>query len=195
MPPSELSEQQWLVVHEVRLRGVMVIADQAALEPLVALGLVVVRGERVALTDAGRACHVEWARTEGGTPAHTAAQLLYDSFHDLNRELLEVCTAWQVLPSGARNEHRDLRYDWTVIERLERLHERAVPRVRRTARDIVRFRGYEPRLRHALRMVVDEGAPDWLTGTRVDSYHIVWNQLHEDLLLALGRDRSEEPPV
>jgi len=40
---------------------------------------------------------------------------------------------------------------------------------------------------------VDAGDTEWLTSPRLDSYHTVWMQLHEDLLLALGRDRSAEP--
>ena len=30
-----------------------------------------------------------------------------------------------------------------------------------------------------------------MTGVRVDSYHIVWHELHEDLLRMLGRTRQE----
>ena len=40
---------------------------------------------------------------------------------------------------------------------------------------------------------VDEGAVEWLTSPRCDSYHTVWMQLHEDLLLAIGGDRGNEP--
>ena len=56
---------------------------------------------------------------------------------------------------------------------------------------MTRFGGYRPRLR-AARERVAEGASDWLTSPRIDSYHTVWMQLHEDLLLALGRDRASE---
>src|SRR5689334_21098799 len=118
MRVSRLTEEQWLVVHDVRLRGVVVL-DPATAQPLVGAGLVAARGERVALTDAGRAEHARWARVEDDSAAQTAVRLLYDGFHELNRELLALCTAWQVLPSGARNEHRDAHHDWTVIERLE----------------------------------------------------------------------------
>ncbi len=104
-----------------------------------------------------------------------------------------MCSAWQVLPSGAPNTHRDARYDWEVTARLERLHERAAPAVRRVSRHVERFGVHERRLRHAFRRVVDDGAADWFTSPRIDSYHTVWNQLHEDLLLALGRSRSDEP--
>jgi hypothetical protein len=64
--------------------------------------------------------------------------------------------------------------------------------VRHVARHVDRFGRYRSRLRAALARV-DEGDHDWLTSPRVDSYHSVWMQLHEDLLLALGTDRSDEP--
>jgi hypothetical protein len=79
-----------------------------------------------------------------------------------------------------------------VIDRLQQLHERAAPLVRRVARSVPRFEPYPPRLRAAI-VRVDEGDHDWFTSPRIDSYHTVWMQLHEDLLLALGRRREDEP--
>jgi hypothetical protein len=58
-------------------------------------------------------------------------------------------------------------------------------------RAVVRFADYRARLRAARRRV-DDGESEWLTSPRIDSYHTVWMQLHEDLLLALGRDRETE---
>jgi hypothetical protein len=54
-----------------------------------------------------------------------------------------------------------------------------------------RFDTHRARLRTALKRV-DDGEPDWFTSPRIDSYHTVWMQLHEDLLLALGIERSSE---
>ncbi len=39
---------------------------------------------------------------------------------------------------------------------------------------------------------VDAGDPEWLTSPRLDSYHTVWMQMHEDLLLAIGAERAHE---
>ena len=36
------------------------------------------------------------------------------------------------------------------------------------------------------------GDLDYLSGARVDSYHTVWFELHEDLLRMLGRAREEQ---
>ena len=57
---------------------------------------------------------------------------------------------------------------------------------------VERFAVYQRELRAALRRV-DEGEHEWLTSPRIDSYHTVWMRLHEDLLLALGVERSSEP--
>ena len=35
------------------------------------------------------------------------------------------------------------------------------------------------------------GEHDWVRGARIDSYHTVWFELHEDLLRMLGREREE----
>jgi hypothetical protein len=34
------------------------------------------------------------------------------------------------------------------------------------------------------------GAIDYVSGVKVDSYHTVWFELHEDLLRMLGRSRE-----
>jgi hypothetical protein len=36
----------------------------------------------------------------------------------------------------------------------------------------------------------DAGEREWVTSPRCDSYHTVWMQLHEDVLLALGLERT-----
>ena len=41
-------------------------------------------------------------------------------------------------------------------------------------------------------VLFSEGDTEWITSPSIDSYHTVWMQLHEDLLLALGRDRATE---
>lgn len=188
-PSVELSEDEWLLVHEVRLRGLLSVED-GRYARLIDVEVIVQRGAMVALSPVGRDEHARWARFENESATRAAAQLLFDGFEELNLELLAVCSAWQVMPGGVPNDHRDADYDWQVIGRLERLHERSAPRIRRLARDAPRFANYDRRLRAALDKVVDEGATEWFTSPRIDSYHTVWNQLHEDLLLALGLPRT-----
>jgi hypothetical protein len=104
----------------------------------------------------------------------------YDAFLGLNRELIRICHEWQQQPG-----------DWKVVDRLTTLHERVTPILSRVTRAHVRFETYRPRLRTALARV-DDGEQEWFTSPRCDSYHTVWMQLHEDVLLALGVERSSE---
>jgi hypothetical protein len=190
---DDLTPSEWSLLHELRLRGLLDEPDEGAPARLIELALVRRRSGRLVLTEEGRALHARWAFVEADAAGHETIVRFHASFADWNRELLAVCSAWQVMPSGAPNAHRDAAYDWDVIARLERLHERAAPAVRRVGRHVERFGSHERRLRFALRQVVDEGATDWFTSPRIDSYHTVWNQMHEDLLLALGLSRSDEP--
>jgi hypothetical protein len=186
-----------VVVHDLRLRGMVRVPDApdllVVIDELTSAEIVHTRGKFMALTEQGRVLHAEWALAQPGTDARSAAERLYDEFHAFNTELLSVCTAWQVRPGGAANDHRDANYDWQVIARLERLHERAATRIRRVGRALPRFSDHDRRLRSALRKVVDDNDVEWFTSPRIDSYHTVWNQLHEDLLITLGRSRDAEP--
>ncbi|NQV20995.1 MAG: hypothetical protein HQ511_06225, partial [Rhodospirillales bacterium] len=37
----------------------------------------------------------------------------------------------------------------------------------------------------------EDGETEFVSGAKVDSYHTVWFELHEDLLRILGREREE----
>ena len=143
------------------------------------------------LTPAGRDQHTTWARVEIGSDTEAALERAYQRFLLLNQELIRICNDWQVRPGGSPNNHADPTYDWSVIDRLVTVDERVGPILRMTAERVTRFASYRPRLRHA-RERVNEGEQEWLTSPRIDSYHTVWMQLHEDLLLALGHERASE---
>jgi hypothetical protein len=96
-----------------------------------------------------------------------------------------------VRPGGATNDHKDPEYDWAIFDRLSSIDDRVGPLVSSVARDLDRFGSYRARLR-AARQRVEEGDHEWFTSPRIDSYHTVWMQLHEDLLLALGKERASE---
>lgn len=163
--------------------------DRAAL--LCDAGLAQRKGELLALTADGRIVHAAWARLEAGSEAETAARRAYDQFLPLNGELLRVSTDWQMRAGNVPNDHTDQAYDWSVIDRLAEVDERAGPVVRRLGRTVERFEPYRPRLRECLRRVRD-GEHEWFLSPRIDSYHTIWMHLHEELLLALGIERAEE---
>jgi hypothetical protein len=180
------------LLHEVRLRGVVEVHETELIAPLVDGGFVVQAARGIRITAEGRVTHAAWARLTEGGDDEQVAQRAYERFLPINRELLRICSDWQVRPGGVPNDHKDPRYDWSVIDRLQALDERVAPIVSRLGRAVERFAGYRPRLRAALKQI-DDGAVEWLTSPRCDSYHTVWMQMHEDLLLAIGGDRANEP--
>jgi hypothetical protein len=188
---DDLDEDCWLLLHEVRLRGFVDDGVEMLEVRVVEAGLAVRAPKGLRVTPAGRELHTTWARIMAGSDVEAAVERAYQRFLLLNQELIRICNDWQVRPGGSPNDHRDPGYDWSVIDRLATVDERVAPILRGTTKQVARFGAYRPRLRHA-RERVNEGEHEWLTSPRIDSYHTVWMQLHEDLLLALGHDRASE---
>lgn len=142
------------------------------------------------LTDEGRAqVSVRAARELDAAGTRDLVERWYGDFMDLNPELLRTCTAWQLREDlGSQpNDHSDERYDARVLRRLLDLDERGQRVCAGLAAALDRFAPYAGRLRSALERAL---AGDTAAVTdRTDSYHAVWFQLHEDLLVTLGRPR------
>lgn len=116
-----------------------------------------------------------------------------DRFERINKELLTLLTDWQSMPArGERvpNDHSDPGYDRAVVDRLGDVQDRADKVLTRLARLEPRLAVYAERLELAYDKVL-AGQTDYVSGVRVDSYHIAWHELHEDLLRMLGRTRQE----
>lgn len=120
----------------------------------------------------------------------------YERFEKINRELLKLFTDWQMMPSAGgervQNDHSDADYDAGIVDRLGDQHERAEKVLDRFAVLDERLGIYKTRLDEAYDKVL-AGEHDWVSGARIDSYHTVWFELHEDLLRMLGREREEAP--
>jgi hypothetical protein len=119
----------------------------------------------------------------------------YKTFLGLNERFKVACTAWQLRPdsSGALqpNDHADDAYDDKVRDGLGDVHESVVPALERLSISYERFGRYPIRFHRALTRL-DDGHLEAFTRPMSDSYHDVWMELHQDLLLTLGRTRSEE---
>jgi hypothetical protein len=117
----------------------------------------------------------------------------YDRFEEVNREILDLFTRWQTVDVGGSsvpNDHTDEDYDNSIIDELGDIHERMEPVLDQLAEVDPRFEIYKQRLEHAYDRVM-AGEHDHVSGARIDSYHTVWFELHEDLLRVLGRTREE----
>jgi hypothetical protein len=168
---------------------------QAALDTATADGRVTGAKGTFMVTPAGRAWLSElYPEVYTGLRADPAAGEAYERFERLNRQLLALMTDWQMVPAGTErvpNDHADADYDHDIIDKLGALHERA-------HRPLEQFASLEPRLEQywkRLESAYDKvlaGDHDWVSGPRIDSYHTVWFELHEDLLRMLGRERQEQ---
>jgi hypothetical protein len=143
------------------------------------------------LTEAGRAVDVERIADElATTGTRTVVAEAYDGFLVLNPELLDLCTAWQTRSVDGvvtANDHSDPVYDARVLDRLTGLDRRAEVVCADLSAALLRFQRYRVRLTDALARA-RSGALDHVTDSTA-SYHIVWFQLHEDLLATLGIPR------
>jgi pyruvate,orthophosphate dikinase len=186
---TELTDADWEIVHEIRLRGFIENPDVDRVTIVVESGYATLRTTKLVITPEGRAAHSRWARCEPGSETEERVRRAFDRFLVLNSELLQLCSDWQVKRGGVANDHADATYDWAVIDRLIALDERASAIARHSGKAVDRLAPYRSRLR-AARTRVEEGEHDWFTSPRIDSYHTVWMQWHEDLLLTLGLERD-----
>jgi hypothetical protein len=148
------------------------------------------------LTDRGRAQNEGLLASElDGAGARTTVADVHGRFLPLNARFQEAVTRWQVRPLPgepmAANDHTDFRWDDRVIESLQSLGRRLIPLQAQLSSALARFGGYSDRYNAALARVA-HGENRWVDGVGIDSCHVVWMQLHEDLLATLGLDRADE---
>jgi hypothetical protein len=134
--------------------------------------------------------HIALAEDVGG--AHMSEQLHgpYQEFLALNESFKVLCGDWQ-LRDGAPNDHTDAKYDAAVVKRLVALDKAAKPVVERMGATLARLSPYGPRLARTCQLVM-KGETKMFTGVMCGSYHDVWMELHEDLILTQGIDRNTE---
>jgi hypothetical protein len=121
------------------------------------------------------------------TAAITAA---YHDFRAVNTDFKALVSDWQ-LKDGEPNSHGDADYDAAVLDRLNGIHKLVVPIIAAAALQVPRLSAYRDKLAAALEKV-KAGETIWLTRAVVDSYHTVWFELHEELILAAGLTRDAE---
>ena len=145
------------------------------------------------LTASGRARHLELLRDDVATVApNPDLPAAYLQFLSLNEQFKELCGAWQIVKfSGELNDHSDAGYDAAVLENLAHLHAAAEPAVGFFGDVFDRMAPYGRRLESVL-IRIQDGESNMFTGVMCGSYHDVWMELHEDLILTQGIDRAGE---
>ncbi|WP_067708406.1 hypothetical protein [Nocardia yamanashiensis] len=124
--------------------------------------------------------------------AKALVETIYRAFLPLNARLTQACTAWQltILPDGSMhdNNHDNPQHDAQILSELNTLATELTPLTTQLTNQLARFSGYDTRFTTALTQAADN--PDMITGTTPTSAHRIWFELHEDLIAALGIDRS-----
>lgn len=198
------SRDELLVLHAVRLAG---FADTATVADRVDLPADDV-GETLRLLDGQRLVEYitfadsgGWILTETGksrdgellqqeleaSGARPIIQATVEEFEGAaNPRLVRAVTDWQLHDSGDRSQHsvevlRELTDLADVLDNLMTELDARLPRFGRYSRQFsVALEGSRA------------GDYEWIAGVGRLSCHIVWAELHEDLLSSLGRDRSAE---
>lgn len=116
----------------------------------------------------------------------------YERFLLLNQRVLQVSSDWQVRKERGMeiaNDHSDPDYDSAVIDRLCELHDRVKVCLDKVAARAPRFGPYRARLDDCVERL-RAGDRSAFTAVLAESYHTVWFELHQDLLLTLGLERE-----
>lgn len=189
------------VLQAVRLKGRVSLADLAAtlgkdtddlvttVDRLAQSGLLI-DGKALRLSPDGRVRLDELLATERQHIDKAALAAAYADFRAVNPEFKALVTDWQ-LRNGQPNTHEDTGYDAAVLARLDNVHHRVAPIVATAAAQLPRLSRYSTRLQAALDKV-HAGETAWVSRPLIDSYHTVWFELHEELILAVGLTRESE---
>ncbi len=171
-------------LHAIRVGGLHA-EKPANAEELAQRGLIFVSPAGCMLTDEGVRRHEELLEVERESIDREGVAALYERFLAVNQPTKSKCADWQKLADD------DLDGRFTIATDLQDILERVSVTLTRTADLLPRFAGYAPRLRGALDKVL-EGQSEFLTSPRVESFHNVWMEAHEDYLVTLGISREEE---
>ena len=161
----------------------------ATVDRLTRSGLLV-DGKALRVSPDGRARLDELLTGERRHVDQAALSAAHGDFRAINADFKALVTDWQ-LKDGRPNTHEDTDYDAAVLARLDGVHRRVMPIIDAAAAQLPRLQRYAAKLQTALDKV-DAGDTVWLSRPLIDSYHTVWFELHEELILAAGLTRDAE---
>ena len=207
---SYQSESNLLILHALRIRGFVQLSEivistrlkveevESHLDSFKENNLVNYREGRIEgwmLTQEGRGRSQQLVTSElESSGFREEINSNYQGFLSSNQRFLSLCTDWQLRTVNGEqeiNDHSDTAYDEEVIARLVDINGEIQPVCESLADSLNRFEGYSRRFSEALHKV-QNNEPEWFTKPMIDSYHTIWFELHENLLVTLGIERTKE---
>ena len=204
------SESNLLILHTLRIRGFVELSEivistrlkveevESHLDSFKENNLVNYREGRIEgwmLTQEGRGRSQQLVTSElESSGFREEINSNYQGFLSSNQRFLSLCTDWQLRTVNGEqeiNDHSDTDYDEEVIARLVDINGEIQPVCESLADSLNRFEGYSRRFSEALHKV-QNNEPEWFTKPMIDSYHTIWFELHENLLVTLGIERTKE---
>jgi hypothetical protein len=195
-PPDEA-----LVLHALRVRGWVTPAGFVntlgsfpadLISPLVEAGLVrhLEPRDMYGLLPPGKDRHLALLDELASADVQAGLSACYGRFLELNDVFKRLCTDWQ-MRGDQPNDHSDAAYDRGCIDRLVELMSASDRVVVDLASILPRMSRYSRRL-HDAAGGVGRGENNRFTGVMCESFHDIWMELHEDLIVMLRIDRVEE---
>jgi pyruvate,orthophosphate dikinase len=167
-------------------------------EPMVEMlaqdGLAEKAGDQIRLSGRGKLAATEAFDADRSAIGEQRAGEVLESFHAFDARMKAIVTTWQVRDVGGEqvlNDHSDPAYDAGLLDDLAALHAETAVWLSPLAAELRRFDTYRSRLTQAVDLA-RRGDQRYVASPRVDSYHTVWFELHEDLIRLAGRRRSDE---
>ncbi|HEY5520366.1 MAG TPA: pyruvate, phosphate dikinase, partial [Candidatus Limnocylindrales bacterium] len=148
---------------------------------------------QIRLTAQGKLAAAELFTAARSVVGDERAAGLLDEFHVLDGRTKALVTAWQVRDKAGEqvlNDHSDAAYDTQIMSDLATLHADTAAWLAPLAASQRPYSVYLARLSRALDLA-RAGDQRYVASPRVDSYHSVWFELHEDLIRLSGKKRAE----
>ena len=139
------------------------------------------------LTVEGRDWVTENIAVEAGAVNGDAFNDCYLRFLPLNIRLKQIVSAWQATSGSDRRDEA-----WSeAVDSVEQLQADLHSLVEETAGHVERLQPYNRRFEAAID-AMRAGDESMLASPLKDSYHTVWFEYHEELIVLSGRDRATE---
>lgn len=175
------------------LSGIPVEDLEETCRPLVSEGLVLHRTGAMGgymLTPAGKTEADRLLAEDRATEVAKDDLARFDeAFLPHNTAFKQFCHRWQLKDDEQPNDHTDADYDAAVIADLAAFHAEFLPVLATISDSLPRFGRYADRFGVALARLRggEQGA---FARPMADSYHDIWMELHNDVVLSLRRERT-----